>query len=459
MSDQNKIKSWPKDCPWPKPGYSANCLEPEDAESMPVDNECQDLLDIKEYMDELVKSGRLNDDYSLNKDFDEDEEDDASDEFEPEIGSDYWDDGFDYELWFDDVIERLDLLKISVNSPANVVQQTIGYEFVNENLLRQAFTRHSFSVEYGVDDNEKLEFIGDAVIQQIVTRVIVNQLTANDPFHVEGPLVSNYSEGDLSRLRTQFVSKEYLSKRAGELGFDEFILYGSGDSASPGSLEDMIEALVGAVAIDSNWDSNALETVTDRLLCIQITNPDVFLKATYYDIFNSWHQKHFNKMPEYEMSASGWKCFCTLRFFVPDNQKGIRTSQRIDVVGCSRSDSREEAAFKAYCFVMDKGLWINLADAGVIPSIDDSINQLQELFQKKYVEEPAYSFECLSGDVWHCICVCGGVDGQGRGPSKTTAKKKAAYAVLVRLLSAAGICKPEWKEQMLRNMMEGTIEI
>ena len=455
MSKENKIKAWPKDCKWPEPGYSDNCWEAEDAENLPIDDECQDLLDIKEYMDRLVKEGRLNDDYSLNEDFDEG----SSDEFEPETGSDYWDDGFEYELWSDDVIEHLDLIKLSAKSPAGKIQQTIGYEFINENLLRQAFTRRSFGVEYGVADNEKLEFIGDAVIQQIVTRVISDQLTSNDVLHVEGPFVSNYSEGDLSKLRTLYVSKEYLSKRAVELGLDEFILYGSGDSMSSGSLEDMIEAILGAVAIDCNWDRNVLETVADRLLCIQITNPDVFLRATYFDIFNSWHQKHFKKMPEYEMSASDWKCFCTLRFQVPDNQMGIRTTQRIDVVGRSRSDTREEAAFKACCFVRNKGLWLNLADADIVPSSEDSINQLQELFQKKYVEEPAYSFECLSGDIWLCNCVCGGVDGQGRGQSKTTAKKKAAFAVLVRLLSSAGICKPEWKEQMYRNLLEGSAEI
>lgn len=454
MSEDKKIKAWPKDCLWPEPGFSDNCWEPEDAESIPVDDELQDLLDIKEYMDVLVEEGRLNEDYNLNEKFDE-----SSEEVEPEIGSDYWDCGFDYDLWSDDVIEHLDLLKLSVNSPVGTIQQMIGYEFVNENLLRQAFTRRSFGVEYGVADNEELEFIGDAVIQQIVTRVIVDQLTNCDVHHVEGPFVSKYSEGDLSKLRTQFVSKEYLSNRAVFLGLDKYILYGTGDTETSGSLEDLIEAIVGAVAVDSNWDSNVLETVADRLLCIQISDPDEFLRSTYYDIFNSWHQKHFQKMPEYEISSSGSKCLCILRFFVPDNQKGISISQRIDVVGHKRSDTREEAAFKAYCFVMDNGLWINLADAGVAPSMEDSINQLQELYQKKYVEEPSYSFECLSGDIWCCSCVCGGIDGQGRGPSKTNAKKKAAFAVLVRLLSAAGICKPEWKEQMHRNLMEGTVSL
>lgn len=458
MSERNNTIAWPKDCAWPKPGFSDNVWEPEDAETLPIDDELQDLIDIKGYIDGLVESGRLKEDYSINETFDEDE-DDESDDFVPEIGFDYWDSGFDYDLWSNDVIEHLELLKVSVNSPVSIIQEIIGYEFVNENLLRQAFTRRSFGVEHGVSDNEKLELIGDAVIQQIVTRVIVDQLTSNDAQHVEGPFVSTYTEGDLSKIRTQFVSKEYLSIRAVFLGLDKYILYGTGDSKSTGSLEDLIEAIVGAVAVDSNWDSNALDTVADRLLCVQITDPDEFLRSTYYDIFNSWHQKHFRKMPEYEILSSSDKCNCTLRFFVPDNQKGIRTSQRIDVTGISRSETREEAAFSAYCFVMDNGLWIDLADAGVVPSVEDSINQLQELYQKKYVDEPVYSFECLSGDIWCCSCVCGGVDGQGSGPSKTNAKKKAAFAVLVRLLSAAGICKQEWKEQMHRNMMDGSVEI
>ena len=448
MSKDKNSRSWPKDCQWPEPGLSDNCWEAEDAESFPVDEECQDLLDIKDYMDGLVEIGRLNDDYSLNEDFEEDSDDDADEEFIPEIGSDYWNDGFEISLWEEDVIARLELLKLPANSPAGEIQQLLGYEFVNENLIRQAFTRRSFAVEYGLDDNEKLEFIGDAVIQQIVTRVIIEQLTVNDAEHIEGPFVSNYSEGDLSKIRSLYVSKEYLSKRAVDLGLDKYILYGTGDEKTNSSLEDMIEALIGAVAVDSNWNNNALENVADKLLCIQVTNPDRFLRATYYDIFNSWHQKHFQKMPDYELSSYDGKCYCTLRYFVPDNSKDILTSQRIDVIGFSRSKAREEAAFKAYCFVMKNGLWINLANAGVIPSLEDAINQLQELYQKKYVDFPTYAFENFSGDEWNCSCVCGGVDGFGRGSNKTSAKKKAAYMVLVKLLSAAGICKPEWKNRM-----------
>ena len=77
-----------------------------------------------------------------------------------------------------------------------------------------------------------------------------------------------------------------------------------------------------------------------------------------------------------------------------------------------------------------------------------SINQLQELYQKKYVEKPEYSFEKLKGDRWDCTCVCNGIQGFGNGNNKTQAKKKAAFMTIVKLLDAAGCCKEEWLNEM-----------
>ena len=57
----------------------------------------------------------------------------------------------------------------------------------------------------------------------------------------------------------------------------------------------------------------------------------------------------------------------------------------------------------AHCFVRDNGLWVNLKDAGLVPSLDNSINQLQELYQKKYLDEaPRYELEHWEGDEWKC---------------------------------------------------------
>ena len=83
------------------------------------------------------------------------------------------------------------------------------------------------------------------------------------------------------------------------------------------------------------------------------------------------------------------------------------------------------------------GTLVNLAGAGNIPSLETSINQLQELYRKKYLEDRAeYVFEVMPQDRWRCDCICGRVNGYGDAGSKTGAKKKAAYMVLVRIQGA-----------------------
>ena len=469
-------KAWPEGCIWPEPVWDSvwggNYWDVEDADLMKTDENMEDLLEIREYMDSLVDEGRLNEDYSLNEDYieeeysgDEETEQSMGDEealFSPEKGIDYWDDGFDVESWEDDLIEHINLIKIpaSTPDPVSIIRDTIGYEFINENLMRQAFTRRAFGTVYGVGNSEELEFLGDSVLNMIVTREMARQFSEVVTIHPHAPFQSRYSEGEMTKIRSHFVNKEHLAARAALLGLDKYILYGPGETENVSAVEDMMEALLGAVAVDSGWDWHVLEEVADRLVCIQITRPDEFLKKSYYDLFNAWHQRHFGCIPDYEIychmgSKSSIPYHCTIRFSIPENRKGLMESQRIDIDEETRGSARERAAWQAYSFVMNAGLWINLSDAGVVPSLENSINQLQELYQKKYLEnKPEYTFEERDGDVWRCDCICGGVNGFGEAGSKTAAKKKASYMVLVRMLSAAGICKKEWKEQMYKTVLQ-----
>ena len=435
----SKTDLWPDNCLWPEPvnenGINGEYWEADDVALMAVDDETEELLAIKEYYDGLVDEGRLNEDYSFNEDyaiFDEDEE------WQPENGFDYWDNGFDVEGWEEDFSAHINLLKLPFPNPVDDIRRVIGYEFANENLLRQAFTRRSFGIKYGVGDYEQMEFVGDAILEMVVTREMTDQFTDTGSISPKRPFISKYREGDLAKIRSRFVCKEHLSERASELGLDRFILYGVGEEPTESSREDMMEALIGAVALDSNWDWTAIEEVIDRLICVQLSRADEFLKSTFYDLFNSWHQRHFGVMPEYEVSGCSGRYYCTLRFEIPKNDKGIRCAQRVDVDGSSRSRAREYAARRAYGFVIDNGLWVDLAGSGISPSLENSINQLQELYQKKYVEAPTYEFEEQAGDKWYCNCVCHGVDGFGHGNSKTEAKKKAAYMVIERLMRASG---------------------
>lgn len=486
ICDSEKRRTWPENCPWAEPvsPYAIGSIwDVDDVEGMALDEDGEDLLEIREYMDSLVECGRLLPDYSLNDEYEDDdsgmdsdggffrdtedpeegaEMEDAS-FWEPYIGEDYWDDGFDVEAWEQDLLAHVNCLKTDpvMNDPVTIIGEIIGYEFINENLLRQAFTRRAFAVEYKLSgDSENLEFIGDTALQLVVTREIQERFLEVNLLHTDAPLCpinKQINEGILSKARSQYVSREYLASRAVALGLDKLILFGSGEERSESACEDALEALIGAVAVDSKWNWDVLGDVVDHLLCLQLDYPDRFLKQSFYDLFNAWHQKHFGAMPVYEVyggrrnSADGRIWYCTIRFLVPENDMGIETHQRMDVDADGRSKARELAAEMAYGFVKMHGLWIRLSDANVEPRMEDAINQLQELYQKKYVASPVeYTFEELSGDQWECHCICAGMHGSGMAGSKTAAKKKAAYRVLVELLAAGGCCKKEWQDEAWR---------
>ena len=170
-----------------------------------------------------------------------------------------------------------------------------------------------------------------------------------------------------------------------------------------------MEVLIGAIAIESSGDTKTLERAADNLLFLQLTYLDRFLKETYYDLLGAWHQKRFGVMPSYELYDLGKRGFGgTIRFWMPENDKGVQTNQRIDVDAGTRSKARESAAFMAYGFIRNQGLWINLKDAGLVPRLENSINQLKGLYQEKYLDEaPKYELKSFivaqEDENWHLL--------------------------------------------------------
>ena len=128
------------------------------------------------------------------------------------------------------------------------------------------------------------------------------------------------------------------------------------------------------------------------------------------------YQKHYGRLPDYEIhqlhTKHGQRYQCTLRFSIPVDRD--RTgSHRIDTEGETRSLARECAAFKAYAYLVSHRLWIDLKDAHLVPSMEHSINQLQELYQKGYTEQPVYEYKALDHDQWQCSCLCSGINVYG----------------------------------------------
>ncbi len=129
----------------------------------------------------------------------------------------------------------------------NPLEERLNYKFRNPLLLAEALTHPSLGYETQRHhfDNQRLEFLGDAVLQLIFTEHLFQ-------------LFPTFSEGQLTKLRARLVSREGLQIHARNLRIGEYLMMGRGEESSGGrdrasSLADAYEALVGALYLDSDF--------------------------------------------------------------------------------------------------------------------------------------------------------------------------------------------------------------
>ncbi len=123
-----------------------------------------------------------------------------------------------------------------------VLEDRLQYRFQNGALLQQAVTHRS----HGLVHNERLEFLGDSVLNCVVAQILFQKYARLD-------------EGDLSRLRANLVKQQSLSEIAERLGLGEFLRLGEGEMKSggfrrPSILADTAEAIFGAVFVDGGFE-------------------------------------------------------------------------------------------------------------------------------------------------------------------------------------------------------------
>lgn len=131
------------------------------------------------------------------------------------------------------------LLPLSADLKA--LEKRLQHEFANPKLLTQALTHRSFSS----DHNERIEFLGDSVLNLAVAGLLYEEL-------------SNLPEGDLSRVRANLVKQDTLHQAAVVLGLPKLLRLGEGEAKSGGAkrpsiLADALEALIGAVYLDAGF--------------------------------------------------------------------------------------------------------------------------------------------------------------------------------------------------------------
>ena len=151
------------------------------------------------------------------------------------------------------------------------LQKNIGYEFKQEALLRQAVTHSSYAHEKnlkGLMDNERLEFLGDAVLEVVSSEFLFK----NHP---------EMNEGQMTKLRASLVCEQSLAACARQLELGSFLLLGNGEDLTGGRERDSIlsdawEALIGAMYLDGGFTS-AKEFILKYVLT------DIEHKKLFYD--------------------------------------------------------------------------------------------------------------------------------------------------------------------------------
>jgi ribonuclease-3 len=168
------------------------------------------------------------------------------------------------------------------------LQRRLQHEFTNAGLLSRAVTHRSFSA----DHNERLEFLGDSVLNLAVADLLFERLSA-------------LPEGDLSRIRANLVKQDTLHQLAVDLGLAEVIRLGEGEARSggqnrPSILADALEAVIGAVYLDAGFV--AAQSLVHRLFKAVEVNPQ--MEAIGKDPkteLQEWLQGRKMKLPSYRV--------------------------------------------------------------------------------------------------------------------------------------------------------------
>jgi ribonuclease-3 len=205
----------------------------------------------------------------------------------------------------------------------------LGYTFKNENLLREALTHPSMSRRGNKTrfNYERLEFLGDSILSPIITEYLIKNYPAE-------------SEGELSKRRAALVSSKTISKIAGKARLGEFIIMSNGERntggiTKPSNLEDCMEAIIGAIFLDSCY-----EEAKRVILGLWVDTISQFINVPQSPKMElqEWSQKHLKMLPSYMVSgdSSGKDGFVV--------SVGLKSFETVEARGKSKKEAENTAA-------------------------------------------------------------------------------------------------------------------
>lgn len=168
------------------------------------------------------------------------------------------------------------------------LESRLGHVFLDRGLLQQALTHRSF----GAPHNERLEFLGDSVLNCRVAALLFERFPGNP-------------EGDLSRFRANLVNQSTLARIATELGVGDALRLGEGEVKSGGAfrasiLADALEAMVGAIYLDAGFEATA--SVIDQLFSPLLAGDGTPVQSKDAKTrLQEWLQARHEPLPEYKV--------------------------------------------------------------------------------------------------------------------------------------------------------------
>lgn len=220
-------------------------------------------------------------------------------------------------------------------SHLDAAQAAIGHRFQHPRLLDQALTHRSHvneSRDRGCQHNERLEFLGDAVLSLLVSEYLAGAFPDS-------------SEGELSKLKARLVSESFLAQAARRLDLGGLLRLGRGEELTGGReksslLANALEAVIAAVYLDGGLEAArafTLRAFEPEVQSLERRNGGEWspVGEDFKTRLQEWCQKRFDSLPQYELLAESG----------PDHQKRFEVRIRVgaDVLGLGMGRTKKEA--------------------------------------------------------------------------------------------------------------------
>ena len=227
------------------------------------------------------------------------------------------------------------------------LEEIIGVSFQNRELLNMALIHSSYANEHkaqGARDNERLEFLGDAVLELVSSRHL----------YLDYPQLP---EGDLTKLRASIVCEPTLALCARQFGLPGYILLGRGEENTGGRkrnsiISDALEALIGAIFLDSGIDQ------ADAFISRYILN-DIEHKKLFYDSKTILQEVVQREYPDEELK------YLLIGEEGPDHDKHFSAAACVGSMtlgegsGSTKKSAEMEAAYKALIELKQRGIHVS----------------------------------------------------------------------------------------------------